>query len=110
MADSVAKPPTKDCYKRPKPNLSPASVNHTSLLFIAFGYAVGWALGGPTADTRPVLGVGTAQRNIAAALVVGDQTFNDPSVVVMVIVVAIVSLLVLLPMSRLLARKGKTPA
>ena len=31
-----------------------------SLLFTAFGYAVGWALGGPTADTRPVLGVGTA--------------------------------------------------
>jgi bile acid:Na+ symporter, BASS family len=80
------------------------------LLFIAFGYAVGWALGGPTADTRPVLGVGTAQRNIAAALVVGGQSFSDPSVVVMVVVVAIVSLLVLLPMSRLLARKGKTPA
>jgi BASS family bile acid:Na+ symporter len=42
--------------------------------------------------------------------VVGGQSFSDPSVVVMVVVVAIVSLLVLLPMSRLLARKGKTPA
>jgi bile acid:Na+ symporter, BASS family len=76
------------------------------LLFIAFGYAVGWALGGPAADTRPVLGLGTAQRNIAAALVVGSQSFSNPGVVVMVVVVAIVSLLVLLPMSRLLARKG----
>jgi bile acid:Na+ symporter, BASS family len=36
------------------------------LLFIAMGYGVGWALGGPDADTRPVLGLGTAQRNIAA--------------------------------------------
>ncbi|MGE5697569.1 MAG: bile acid:sodium symporter family protein [Candidatus Sericytochromatia bacterium] len=76
------------------------------LLFIALGYAVGWALGGPAADTRPVLGLGTAQRNIAAALVVGSQSFSNPSVVVMVVVVAIVSLLILLPMSRLLAKKG----
>lgn len=76
------------------------------LLFIALGYAVGWALGGPAADTRPVLGLGTAQRNIAAALVVGSQSFSNPGVVVMVVVVAIVSLLILLPMSRLLAKKG----
>ena len=76
------------------------------MLFIAFGYAVGWALGGPAADTRPVLGLGTAQRNIAAALVVGGQSFSNPGVVVMVVVVAIVSLLILLPMSRLLARKA----
>ncbi len=74
------------------------------LLFIAIGYGLGWALGGPTAATRPVLGLGTAQRNIAAALVVGGQSFTDPSVVVMVVVVAIVSLLVLLPLSRRLAR------
>jgi bile acid:Na+ symporter, BASS family len=78
------------------------------LLFIALGYAVGWALDGPAADTRPVLGLGTAQRNIAAALVVGGQSFSNPSpsVVVMVVVVAIISLLILLPVSRLLARKA----
>ena len=75
------------------------------LLFIALGYAVGWALGGPAADTRPVLGLGTAQRNIAAALVVGSQSFSNPGVVVMVVVVAIVSLLILLPMSRRPARR-----
>jgi BASS family bile acid:Na+ symporter len=74
------------------------------LLFIAIGYGIGWALGGPGAGTRPVLGLGTAQRNIAAALVVGGQNFTDPSVVVMVVVVAIVSLIVLLPLSRRLAR------
>ena len=76
------------------------------LIFIAIGYAVGWTLGGPAAGTRPVLGLGTAQRNIAAALVVGGQNFTDPNVVVMVVVVAIVSLLILLPLSRRLA---KTP-
>ncbi|OBC01819.1 transporter [Mycobacterium sp. 852013-50091_SCH5140682] len=76
------------------------------LLFIAIGYGLGWALGGPASGTRPVLGLGTAQRNIAAALVVGGQSFTDPSVVVMVVVVAIVSLLVLLPLSRRLARNA----
>ena len=74
------------------------------LLFIALAYGVGWLLGGPDADTRVVLGLGTAQRNIAAALVVGSQSFSDPRVVVMVVVVAIVGLLILMPMSRLLAR------
>jgi BASS family bile acid:Na+ symporter len=74
------------------------------LLFIAVGYGLGWLLGGPGADTRPVLGLGTAQRNIAAALVVGSQSFSDPNVVVMVVVLAMVSLLILMPLSRWLAK------
>ena len=60
------------------------------LLFIALGFGLGWLLGGPGMDTRRVLALGTAQRNIAAALVVGSQSFSDPKVVVMVVVVAIV--------------------
>ena len=43
------------------------------LLFIALGFAMGWLFGGPGNDTRRVLALGTAQRNIAAALVVGSQ-------------------------------------
>jgi BASS family bile acid:Na+ symporter len=74
------------------------------LLFIAFGFAMGWFLGGPEISTRRVLALGTAQRNIAAALVVGSQSFSDPRVVVMVVVVAIVSLLILMPLSRKLAK------
>jgi BASS family bile acid:Na+ symporter len=76
------------------------------LLFIAVGFGMGWWLGGPGMDTRRVLALGTAQRNIAAALVVSSQSFRDPKVVVMVVVVAIVSLLVLMPLSRLLAKRG----
>jgi bile acid:Na+ symporter, BASS family len=76
------------------------------LLFIAVGFSMGWLLGGPGMDTRRVLALGTAQRNIAAALVVGSQSFRDPKVVVIVVVVAIVSLLVLMPLSRLLAKRS----
>jgi BASS family bile acid:Na+ symporter len=73
--------------------------------FLAIGYAVGWVLGGPTADTRPVMGLGTAQRNIAAALVVANQSFDDPNVVVMVVVIAIIGLFTLMPLSRALGRR-----
>jgi BASS family bile acid:Na+ symporter len=62
-------------------------------------------LGGPGNDTRPVLALATAQRNIAAALVVGSQSFSDPKVVVMVIVVAILGLIILMPLSRALANR-----
>ena len=75
------------------------------LLFIAIGFVIGWLLGGPDTSTRRVLALGTAQRNIAAALVVGSQSFSDPKVVVMVVVVAIVSLLILMPLSRMLANR-----
>jgi bile acid:Na+ symporter, BASS family len=75
-----------------------------ALLFLAVGFGVGWVLGGPGPDTRRVLALGTAQRNIAAALVVGGQSFTDPKVVVMIIVVAIVGLLVLMPLSKALGR------
>jgi BASS family bile acid:Na+ symporter len=75
------------------------------LLFIALGFGVGWLLGGPDADTKRVMALGTAQRNIAAALVVASQSFSDPKVVVMVIVVAIVGLIILMPLSRALANR-----
>ena len=71
-----------------------------SIFFIAAGSGVGWALGGPQSDTRGVMALGTAQRNIAAALVVGGQSFNDPKVIVMVVVVAIVGLLLLMLLAR----------
>jgi bile acid:Na+ symporter, BASS family len=76
------------------------------LLFLAIGFGIGWLLGGPAADTRRVMALGTAQRNIAAALVVASQSFDDPKVVVMVIVVAIVGLIFLMPLSRALANRG----
>ena len=72
-------------------------------LFIALGLGTGWLLGGPEAETKRVMALGTGQRNIAAALVVASQSFSDPKVVVMVIVVAIVGLVVLMPLSRAMA-------
>lgn len=71
-----------------------------SIFFIAAGSGIGWVLGGAHSGTRGVMALGTAQRNIAAALVVAGQNFNDPRVLVMVVVVAIVGLLLLMPLAR----------
>lgn len=76
------------------------------VLFIAWGVVAGYLLGGPGRDTRRVLALGTAQRNIAAALVVGGQNFTDPKVVVMITVVALVGLLLLMSLSRFLSTRG----
>jgi BASS family bile acid:Na+ symporter len=75
------------------------------LLFIAWGFGTGWLLGGPDADSRRVMALGTGQRNIAAALVVASQSFSDPKVVVMVIVVAIAGFIILMPLARALANR-----
>jgi len=77
-----------------------------SVLFLLGGAAIGWLLGGPTFGTKGVLALGTAQRNIAAALVVGGKNFDDPKVLVMVVVVAVVGLLILMPLARMLGAKS----
>jgi BASS family bile acid:Na+ symporter len=76
------------------------------LLFIALGVGFGWLLGGTDVDIKRVMALGTGQRNIAAALVVASQSFDDPKVVVMVIVVAIVGFIVLMPLSRALGNRS----
>jgi len=78
-----------------------------SILFLVVGFGIGWLLGGPGSDTRSVMALGTSQRNIAAALVVGGQNFTDPDVLVMVVVVAIVGLLILMPLSRVVAKRSE---
>ena len=81
-----------------------------SVVFLLVGVAVGWLLGGSTRDMKSVLALGTAQRNIAAALVVAGQNFEDPTVVVMVAVVAIVGLVLLMPLARQLGKSTEQPS
>jgi BASS family bile acid:Na+ symporter len=81
-----------------------------SILFLFAGAGIGWLLGGPGLGTKGVLALATAQRNIAAALVVGGKDFDDPKVLVMIVVVAVVGLLILMPLARVLGtRSADTP-
>ncbi|HVL15973.1 MAG TPA: bile acid:sodium symporter [Gemmata sp.] len=78
-----------------------------AVVFVALSLAVGYALGGPDAGTRSVLGLGTGQRNVAAALLLATQNYPDePGVVVMLIVSTLAGLVVLLPAARWCARRS----
>ena len=70
------------------------------------GGGIGWALVFFSATARPVLALGTAQRNAAAAFVVAGQNFDDPRVTVMITVVLIAEFTMLIPFARFLARKA----
>jgi BASS family bile acid:Na+ symporter len=80
-----------------------------SVIFLLAGLGIGWFLGGSAEGVKSVLALGTAQRNIAAALVVGGQNFTDPKVVVMIVVVALVGMLLLMPFARIVARRSGQP-
>lgn len=75
-----------------------------ALVFVLAMLGVGYALGGPSPATRSVVGLGTGQRNIAAALIVANGNADDPRVVIMLLVSTIVGLLVLVPAARVLGR------
>ena len=68
-----------------------------ALIFLVGALAIGLLLGGKDASIRSVMGLGTAQRNLAAAMLVAAQNFSDdPNVLVMVMLVAILGLSLLM--------------
>jgi len=68
-----------------------------ALIFLVGALAIGLLLGGKDAGMRPVMGLGTAQRNLAAAMLVAAQNFSDnANVLVMVMLVAILGLILLM--------------
>jgi predicted Na+-dependent transporter len=68
-----------------------------ALLFLAGALVIGLLLGGKEATMRSVMGLGTAQRNLAAAMLVAAQNFSDDAnVLVMVMLIGILGLVVLM--------------
>lgn len=79
-----------------------------AILFILISLAIGYGLG-PTRSTRPVMGMGTSQRNIAAAMVVATGNFSDdPNVLTMILVGALLMLVMLMPLAGELGKRVKT--
>ncbi len=81
----------------------------TYLLFVIALVLLGYAVGGTDPRTRGVFALASGQRNVAAALIVAVGGFKeDPAVMVMVLMGAVVGLALLLGMARLLrARLAK---
>jgi predicted Na+-dependent transporter len=81
-----------------------------ALLFLISCFVSGYLLGGRQDSIRPVVALGTAQRNLAAALAVATANFaQDPAVIVMILVLGLVDLSVLLFTANLLGRRTYDP-
>lgn len=72
------------------------------VLLVLGAFVVGYLLS--RRERRAVLGLGTAQRNVAAAMVLASRDFKDPDVLVMVAATTLAGLLVLFPIAWLLSR------
>jgi predicted Na+-dependent transporter len=77
-----------------------------ALLLIASSFIAGYVLAG--SSSRPVVGLGTAQPNVSAAMVVAGSNFSDPDVLVMIIVGALLMLVVLMPLAGELGKRRGT--
>jgi predicted Na+-dependent transporter len=67
-----------------------------ALILLVVAFVAGFFAGGSPEEQRSVLGLGTAQRNLSAAIVVAAQNFSgDPEVITMVMVVGVMGLIIL---------------
>lgn len=79
------------------------------VVFIVAAAGIGFLLGGSGTEIRSVMGLGTAQRNISAALVVAAQNFSA-DVITYLMVVAVIGLVVLMPIAGELGKRAASPS
>jgi BASS family bile acid:Na+ symporter len=77
------------------------------LLFIIGSFLIGFLLGGRESSDRDVMSLGSAQRNVSAAIVVTAQNFSGTPALSFVLVGAILMLLILLPIARRLGARSQ---
>ena len=78
-------------------------------VFLLASLGLGLLVGGSDPAIRSVMGLGTAQRNLSAALVVAAQNFSDqPNVLVTVIVAGLLGLALLLPLGAEMGKRSTT--
>jgi BASS family bile acid:Na+ symporter len=80
------------------------------LLFIVGSLLIGFLLGGRDPSVRSVMGLGTAQRNVSAAILVSAQNFAGTMTLPFVLVAAILLLLVLLPTAKRMGVRNQVTA
>ena len=77
------------------------------LVFVAAAFGLGYLAGFGKDHLEDVGGLGTAQRNTAAGVIVAIQNFTDPNVFVMLTLANIVGIIMLLVLARSLSRDNK---
>lgn len=79
-----------------------------SLIFVLSAFLIGYLLGGPSKNTKSVLGLGTAIRNSSAAFVVAVTNFSSEyDVMAMIIVVYMLSIITMMIISGEMGKRSK---
>lgn len=76
--------------------------------FVLVAFGIGYLMGRGEDHTEDVGGLGTAQRNTAAGLIIATQNFSDPNVLVMLTLANTLGIVMLLFIARRLSRDNKT--
>jgi BASS family bile acid:Na+ symporter len=77
------------------------------LLLIVGSLIIGFLLGGSDPSVRSVMGLGTAQRNLSAAIVIAAQNFTEGNTMTFILVASILMLLILLPTAKRLGGRSQ---
>ena len=80
------------------------------ILFVVGSLLIGMVLGGRDPAVRSVMGLGTAQRNVAAAILVSTLNFPGTMTIPYVLVASIVLPLILIPTARWLGKRSEATA
>jgi BASS family bile acid:Na+ symporter len=80
------------------------------LLLILGAFAIGYLFARRGRGRRTVLGLGTGQRGIAAAMLVASQSIPDPDALLMVVVASVVGMVVLFPLAHWLRKPSSGAA
>lgn len=78
-----------------------------ALVFVAAAFGVGYLAGWGKDHLEDIGGLGTAQRNTAAGVIVAIQNFKDPNVFVMLTLANVVGIVLLLFLAKKLSRDNK---
>jgi bile acid:Na+ symporter, BASS family len=77
------------------------------LAFVAAAFGFGYLAGAGKDHLQDVGGLGTAQRNTAAGVIVAIHNFEDPNVFVMLTLANILGIVMLLFVAKMLSRDNK---
>ena len=80
------------------------------ILFVVGSLLIGMLMGGRDPAVRSVLGLGTAQRNVAAAILVTTLNFSGTMTLPFVLVASIVMPLILIPTAKRLGGRRGCPS
>ena len=81
-----------------------------TVLLVAIAIGVGYLLGGPATSSRRVLALGTGQRNLAAAFLIGSGSFGDrPDVMAFLAGAGLIGMVLVKPLAAEFGRRASTP-